>query len=279
MTNQEVSNYKNNNYKEFNNDNTKNNNIKSVDYTGYEEDTIHQKENNKKSEYVNYNINEGTDLNYIDSEVDDLNYIDSEVDDFYNNNLIEYNRNIKTQNLGPSLYKYNEILEPINSNIGISLTQSMPYVKEINNNGNIYINEVKFKIPEKEKEVIGPEFHNVYDPRFNGYGTSYRTYIEPVTGQPRFMYDDINALKMPNYIVRSNIDHIKSANSYGTLEESNKNGIQNFLDLRKKVEKEWVDNSITFRTDMMERLMRKRNNELEQTRRMPIVKSAYTSRG
>ena len=122
-------------------------------------------------------------------------------------------------------------------------------------------------------------FDNVYDPRFYGYGTSYRAYIEPVTEQPRFMYDDVNAIRMPNYIVRSNIDHIKNADSYGTLEESNKNGIENFLDLRKRVEKEWVDNSITFRNDMMERLMRKRNNELIQSRSMPIVKTAYTSRG
>ena len=259
-----------------------NNNVKNVGYTGYEENNKYRNENSVKSEYVNYNndINLGNNFNYTDVKKNE-NYLDDKGADLYSSNLKEYDRNIKTVNIGPSVYKYNEIIEPINSNIGITLTQNIPYISEINNDGNTYINEVNFKTPDiqKDGEIIGPEFHNVYDPRFNGYGTSYRAYIEPVTGQPRFMYDDINALKMPNYIVRSNIDHIKSANSYGTLEESNKNGIQNFLDLRKKVEKEWVDNSITFRNDMMERLMRKRNNELVQSRRMPVVKSAYTSRG
>ena len=47
---------------------------------------------------------------------------------------------------------------------------------------------------------------DIYDPRFNGYGTSYRAYTDENIGQTRFYYDDINSVRMPNYIVRSNID-------------------------------------------------------------------------
>ena len=42
---------------------------------------------------------------------------------------------------------------------------------------------------------------NIYDPRF-GYGTGYRSYIDETTGQPRFYYDDIDAITKPNYIVK-----------------------------------------------------------------------------
>ena len=41
--------------------------------------------------------------------------------------------------------------------------------------------------PEYNCEINGPNESNVYDPRFTGYGTNYRTYIESVTGQPRFI--------------------------------------------------------------------------------------------
>ena len=54
---------------------------------------------------------------------------------------------------------------------------------------------------EPEDEFVEePGASNVYDPRFTGYGTSYRTYIEPMTGQPRFYYDDVDAIRKYNYI-------------------------------------------------------------------------------
>ena len=43
---------------------------------------------------------------------------------------------------------------------------------------------------------------NVYDPRFTGYGTSYRAYNEPVTGQTRFYYDDVNAMECQTILLK-----------------------------------------------------------------------------
>ena len=36
-------------------------------------------------------------------------------------------------------------------------------------------------------------------------------------GQTKFYYDDVDAIRMPNYITRSNIDHQPFADRYGPL--------------------------------------------------------------
>ena len=110
---------------------------------------------------------------------------------------------------------------------------------------------------------------DVYDPRFYGYGTSYRSYIEEVTGQPRFYYDDINSIRMPNYISRSNIDFANYADTYGPLNNLNKNGNPNTNQIRDLAQNSFLNSSLQHRTELQERLMRKRNNELWQLRKYP----------
>ena len=117
--------------------------------------------------------------------------------------------------------------------------------------------------------------NNVYDPRMYGYGTSYRNYVDKTTGQPRFPYDDINAIRQPNYIVRSKIDTHNFSDTYGPMQNS---GIA-LNDIRQHAQDAFLDDSLSFRNDMMSRLMRKRNAELWQTRQAPLSKAGSRMMG
>jgi hypothetical protein len=114
--------------------------------------------------------------------------------------------------------------------------------------------------------------YEVYDPRSNGYGTSYRDYQHELTGQPRFYYDDVNTARRPNYITRTNIDHLLKADSYGTVQSTNDIMSRN-CNSRQIAEQGILDNTIEHRTDLMTRTMRKKNAEMWQRRMAPL--SAY----
>ncbi len=191
-------------------------------------------------------------------------------------NMSDYNKDIFTQTIQPGVYTTNQVNEPINSNIGISYNQQFePTTYKFDSCGNMYYTEHDPRIidpdliKEEVKDEEGVTTYNVYDPRFNGYGTSYRSYLDNNTGQTRFMYDDINAVRMPNYITRSNIDFEKYADTYGPIQ--NEKGI-GLSETRNKTQKQWTDNSVQFRNELQQRLMRKRNSEMWQLRKYPIHK-------
>jgi hypothetical protein len=189
--------------------------------------------------------------------------------------MAQYNKNLFTQIIQPGVYTRSQIIEPISSNIGISFQQQFePLTCSRDETGVHYL--------EHDPRIIEPAIYepttanlevantdNVYDPRFSGYGTSYRSYIEPVTGQARFMYDDINAIKMPNYIVRSKIDFLPYADSYGPMPPGNEAGNRFNPDIRLLAQDSWMRDSLQFRDDMMQRLMRKRNADQVQKRLGP----------
>jgi len=179
-----------------------------------------------------------------------------------------YNRNINLQTIQPGVYFKNEGKEPISSNIGITETKkSIHPIKTMSDNGDIYYNEynnnAKFKKEYIERNP-GPE--DIYDPRFTGYGTSYRSYFDEFVGQPRFYYDDVDAMRMPNYLVRSKIDHLDFADQYGPMSDEymNKNEY-----IREMTNQSFLDNSLSFRNELQERLMRKRNSEMAYIRQFP----------
>ena len=184
----------------------------------------------------------------------------------------QYNKNIFTQNIQPDIYTTNQIIEPINSNIGISHTQQFPPTSSYRDENGLHYTEhdpYTFKEQKKcnrEKRVTEAD---VYDPRFSGYGTSHRSYIDKVTGQPRFMYDDVDSVRMPNYISRSNIDFARYADSYGPLTNENKHGNPNHNEIRALAQDTFLRNTLQHRTELQERLMRKRNSELWQLRHAP----------
>lgn len=183
-----------------------------------------------------------------------------------------FNKNIHTQRVGPGVYSSSQVIEPINSNIGISFTQQhLPTSKVENKDGSVeYVQHDPYSVQIKEpeyKEDINES--NVYDPRFYGYGTSYRSYNDPMLGQTRFMYDDINAIRMPNYISRSKVDFLPYADSYGPMKPGQSMGNMETPIIRNKVNNSWVEDSLQFRNELSERRMRKVNSEHHQRRLYP----------
>ena len=189
-----------------------------------------------------------------------------------------YNQNLHTMTLEPKLYAVNEVIEPNTHNRNLSISyqpnrQINMYDKTIDN-GQLIINKNPDLFPYekhtgKEKYVETINESNVYDPRHTGYGTSYRSYIDDMTGQPRFYYDDINAVRMPNYITRSNIDFAKFADSYGTIQEGNEFGNKNNAQIRELANAQFLNSAINFRTDMKEQLSKKMRNKGIDNRRFP----------
>jgi hypothetical protein len=182
-------------------------------------------------------------------------------------NMAFHQRNLNIQTIQPGVYYEPEEIEPVSSNIGISETrrEKIPFKK--NDDGDVYYNEYNNNARFNntfEKRTVGPE--DIYDPRFTGYGTSYRSYYDDFVGQPRFYYDDVNAMRMPNYVVRSKIDHLGFSDQYGPMNDNY--GVDND-EMREMVNQSFLDNSLSFRNDLQERLMRKRNAELAYIRQFP----------
>jgi hypothetical protein len=194
-----------------------------------------------------------------------------------NEKFKQYNKNLFTQIVTPGVYTMNQVNEPINSNIGISFNQQFePTTQYRDESGLHYLQHDPRIIEPAEMNEQSNEveeyarYDNVYDPRFYGYGTSYRSYSEPMVGQTRFMYDDINAIKMPNYVVRSKIDHLPYADQYGPMKEGEEMGNVHNPNIRQLVQDEWMRNSLQFRDDLSERRMRKINSEAWQRKQAPL---------
>jgi hypothetical protein len=189
--------------------------------------------------------------------------------------MSDLNKQIFTSTIIPGTYYKNDIIEPLNSNIGISFTQQIPPRKvSYDKYGNKILTGMDPRLytpePNEQKVFDIPSNFDVYDPRTNGYGTSNRCYTDKLTGQPRFYYDDVESIRRPNYIARSDIDFLDDADTYGPIKSYDEE-----IDINEKARKEaetaYTDNTLEFRTEMMTRLMRKRNAELWQRRIAPLA--------
>ena len=190
-----------------------------------------------------------------------------------------YNDNLFTQTIQPGLYTRSEIVEPINSNMGISFTQQLPPASSRIDpmTGALLRTEhdprmsVSYVPNNNSKYTVNEG--DVYDPRFTGYGTSYRSYNDDELGQTRFYYDDINAIRMPNYITRSHIDTQPFADRYGPIPTGFEKGNPHTGDIHRLAENAFLEGAIQHRTELSERLMRKVNSEQWQRRIAPISKN------
>jgi hypothetical protein len=193
----------------------------------------------------------------------------------------KYNENLFMQTIQPGVYTTTQIDEPINSNIGISFTQQFePLTCKTNNRGDVIYTEHDPRI--FNEDVIEPleetvNESNVYDPRFSGYGTSYRSYTDDNLGQTRFYYDDVNAIRMPNYITRSKVDFLPYADTYGPM--INEDGNEYNSIISGLVDDSWTRNNIDFRTGLQQSLMRKVNAQKWQQRQFPISTSGQRMLG
>jgi hypothetical protein len=189
----------------------------------------------------------------------------------------QYNKNLFTQTVQPGIYTTNEIIEPINSNIGISFQQQFePVACSFDNAGNIMYTELDPRLVQPQPEepnfdvINATNISNIYDPRFSGYGTSYRAYTDENLGQTKFYYDDINSVRMPNYITRSNIDFQPFADSYGPLQEGNGDGNKYNENIRAFANDSFLRSTIQQRTELQQRLLRKQNAQGWMKRVAPI---------
>jgi hypothetical protein len=174
-----------------------------------------------------------------------------------------------TNTLVPGVYQKTHIPEPIQSNIGISYVQDWGPVEVEDTQFGIKFTEQDPKnvvtAVNAQERVIGQDMSNIYDPRLTGYGTSYRGYTDDVTGQPRFFYKDVESITQPNFITRHNLDVFPWATTYGPDVP-----IHHLDEYKQLANNSFADSTILFRTEMMERLMRKKNAENWQRRVMPI---------
>ena len=177
--------------------------------------------------------------------------------------LNEYNKNLFTQIIEPGIYMESQITEPISSNIGISFTQQFEpqTIQKDKHGGLTYVNHAPrwyTPVPEKEENQWENEAvnSNVYDPRLSGYGTSYRSYIEPTVGQPRFYYDDVDVVRRPNFIIRSNVDHLTGAEHYGPMKSLSDTYNDN-LNSRAQANDAYMKGTTFQRQDLESRLMHK----------------------
>lgn len=184
----------------------------------------------------------------------------------------QFNVDTFTSTIVPGVYQNSQIIEPINANMGISFTQQIPPTTISEQNGELLYEQHDPNIytpPEEKPPNQSPNTANVYDPRFTGYGASNRSYNEPMTGQTRFYYKDVDAIRMPNYIVRSKIDVNRWADKYGPAPDGFAHGNPETHNIRNLANNAFVDATIEQRTGLMQSLMRKRNAELYQMRLMP----------
>jgi uncharacterized protein YbaP (TraB family) len=93
-----------------------------------------------------------------------------------------------------------------------------------------------------------------------------------MTGQPRFYYDDVIAVRKSNFITRNKIDHIPNANQGGVM-KPDQDIFKTMADIRKTANDNFADSMITQRVELQQRLIRKRNSDWAQRKLAPIYGS------
>lgn len=200
------------------------------------------------------------------------------INDYYPT-LSGYQRDLNTQILDPSgTYIRTEINEPQMTNLGISFAQQFEPMKidKIGNEEMITFKNPRLYSPPRAVYDYG-EFtpDSIYDPRSQGYGDDRRTYIDKMTGQPRFFYDDINAAREGNYFTRNKIDVYNFTNQNGIVFDPCVN--DNPLEVVKsQVQDAFIDNGNEYRKSLQTSLMKKANEMTRQRRMFPLQRDSRT---
>lgn len=197
--------------------------------------------------------------------------------------MMEYNKNLYTIPMQPGVSTRSQVNQPdaSMSNLGISFTQPrLPYACEMDSRGNVMFNEYDPNQYPSEyllrgRDPFGKDIqrNEIYDPRLTGYGTSYRSYIDPMTGQPRFYYDDIEAHTQYNFISKNNIDHTLFAPNSGPYP-----GLPP-TDSRQLANMNFTNDTLKRRTELQYNLMRKNAHREWQRRTAPIMNAGYGPAG
>lgn len=195
--------------------------------------------------------------------------------------MSEYNKNLYSIPLQPDVYTRSQVNQPDASmyNLGISFTQPhLPYECRMDDRGNMLIDEYDPNQYPSEYLLRGRDQYGkdsipreeIYDPRLTGYGTSYRSYNDPLTGQPKFYYDDIDAHTQYNYITRNKIDFTNFAPRTGPYTDDIP-----IEDVRTLADETYHNNIMKQRTELQHRLMAKNSHREWQQRAAPLNKNNF----
>lgn len=190
---------------------------------------------------------------------------------------MEFNKKIFTTSIGPKITMFSDVVQPVNSNLGITYSQQFqPRTFEVQNDDEILVKRhdpYQYTHPQQE-EVAKQRYDNVYDPTSAGYGTSYRRYIEPIVNQPRYYYDDINNVRKPNMITRNEIDHTNWAEKYGlTYGTATQQGV-GLEEVKELAHEAFNQAELSRRVDISSSLMRKRMDVDWQRKLYPINRNS-----
>lgn len=188
----------------------------------------------------------------------------------------KYNKNLFTQYVDPDVYTNSQVVQPISSTIGISYDQQIPPTSIGQNpDGTIMFQEYDPRLFSTNKysntyklDKQEPSLSTIFDPRDAGYGDNERRYYDPLSSTTKYYYDDVDAYRRPNFITRNNLDHLPGSISYGPM-ESSEDTYANNMNVNQVAIKAYSDNILAHRNELQDRLMRKRNAELWETRKFP----------
>jgi len=197
----------------------------------------------------------------------------------------KYNENIYTSTIQPGVYVTSQINQPDSSqeNLGISFTQPFlptysSYVERKNaldydKNGVLYTQYDPNFAPQYEcaKIKAGITEDTIYDPRFTGYGTGYRGYVDELTGQPRYYYDDVDVQRRNKFITRNALDFLPFGLQNGPQDPERFTN----MEIREMAQNSYLDNQISYRTELQQRLMQKNNNREWQQKKSPIIRNQF----
>lgn len=184
----------------------------------------------------------------------------------YDPQMAEYNTRTRTGIIQPGVYTRTEIQEPQITNSGISFVQQFAPVSEtVAVDGSVMFTQHDPRLAGGQPKAHQHD-HNqqnlsaadVFDPRTAGYGDDRRAYLEPVTGQVRYYYDDIDQHRADPMLGRS---HVPMADAFAG------NPLNT---LRYHADASFIESTNRHRLDIQERLMRKSNEITRQRRVAPI---------
>lgn len=198
--------------------------------------------------------------------------------------MVDYNKNLFSIPLQPHVYTRSQVNQPdaSMSNLGISFTQPhLPYECRMDDRGNMMIDEYDPNQYPSEYMLRGRDQNardniprnEIYDPRLTGYGTSYRSYLDPLTGRPKFYYDDVDAHTQYNFISRNKIDFTHFAPTAGPYPGLPPD------QFRQMADQTYHNDAMKARTELQYRLMAKNSHREWQRRAAPIQTQGFGPAG
>lgn len=201
----------------------------------------------------------------------------------YSPEQMEYNKNLFSIPLQPNVYTRSQVNQPdaSMSNLGISFTQPhLPYACRMDDRGNMMIDEYdpnqypsEYLLRGRDRFANDIQRNEIYDPRLTGYGTSYRSYLDPTTGQSRFYYNDVDAHTQYNFISRNKLDFTNFAPNSGPYPGLPPD------DFRSLADQTFHNDSMKQRTELQYRLMAKNSHREWQQRAAPIQTQGFGPAG